>query len=565
MAVDSNIGSLPAVEALDDDSLLVAEQQGEAKHFKGKLLKEFAARGVDALVEAAREAAVQALQAAEQAEEAAGKVQDVSLDVAAAIAAAQAAENARAAAVVAQSAAEQAAALAAQQAVTDAENRLQGYVTAAGNAKAAAEQAKTDAQSAAGTAAQDAAGAVSNQLADYVSAAQAAQRAAEQARDEAQSIAGGDFANTAYVDKKAKEAEDNAKAYVDEKLKDVGFDVSGITPEIANALLACFANVAWTTENGQVHYNALRDLLTSAEPEIPITSITAVFTQGNTTIFSDQELDDLKNYLAVTAYYGDGTSEVVTDYALSGELTAGTSEITVTYKGTTAAFDVTVTAFALPEGYTRYGYIEKNTISQSKVAPSSFIYLKAYEDMNVLSMEADLGSKPNVTTRDGAGLMGARLASGDGYPYYAVYWPDNASMWVGARNKKCTCALPNEATEVKLVVNNPATSPFSVKVNDGAAVECAWTNSPVIPHGMCLFNNIPDGSTSTFYINRHVRIGDILFRNADGECVGYYTPVTYDGKIGMYDQISKAFYTAETAAAVTVGNSGCLYAVGNWA
>lgn len=353
----------------------------------------------------------------------------------------------------------------------------------------------------------------------------------------------------------------DAKA-VGDALANIQMSGGGITPVIANALLACFANVAWTTANGQEHYKALQNLLF---PAASVASISAVFTQGNTTIFDDQEIDGLRKYLIVTAYYSDGTSKVVTDYTLSGELIAGTSTVTVTCDDVTDTFDVTVTAFVLPEGYTRYGYIEKKTTSQNKVASSSFIYLKAYEDMNVLSMEATLGSKPNTTTRDGAGLMGARLASGDGYPYYAVYWPNNESMWVGARNKKCDCSLPTDITKVKLGVDNPATSPFSVKVNNGAAVECAWTDSPVIPHGMCLFNNIPDGSTSTFYINRHVRIGDILFRSADGECVGYYTPVTYDGKIGMYDQISKAFYTAETAAAVTVGNSGCYYAVGNWA
>lgn len=244
MAVDSNIGSLPAAASIEDDSLLVAEQQGKAVHFRGKLLKDYAKQGVDALVASALEAAEKAEQAAKDAQAAADAVEDVTADTEAAKAAAQAAENARAAAVEARTAAEQAAALAAQNAAADVENKLQGYVddaqsakagaeAAAGNAAAEAvqqaegklqgyvddaEQAKQDAQSAAGTAAQDAVSSVSSDMAGYVSAAQAAQAAAEKARDEAQGIAGGDFASTAYVDNKAQAAEDNAKAYTNEKI-----------------------------------------------------------------------------------------------------------------------------------------------------------------------------------------------------------------------------------------------------------------------------------------------------------------------------------------------------------
>lgn len=40
---DKNIGSLPVAAALDDDSLLIAEQQGEAVHFRGQMLKKYAA------------------------------------------------------------------------------------------------------------------------------------------------------------------------------------------------------------------------------------------------------------------------------------------------------------------------------------------------------------------------------------------------------------------------------------------------------------------------------------------------------------------------------------------
>lgn len=82
-----------------------------------------------------------------------------------------------------------------------------------------------------------------------------------------------------------------------------------------------------------------------------LSSITAVFTQGGQTIYSDDTLDSLKQYLTVTATYSDGETEDVPaeDYTLSGTLTVGTSTITVTYEEETDTFEVTVT-----QAVTRY-------------------------------------------------------------------------------------------------------------------------------------------------------------------------------------------------------------------
>lgn len=60
---DSNIGSLPAAESLNDDSLLVAEQQGQAVKVPGSMFKGFAREGVSQYVTAAQAAAGAALEA----------------------------------------------------------------------------------------------------------------------------------------------------------------------------------------------------------------------------------------------------------------------------------------------------------------------------------------------------------------------------------------------------------------------------------------------------------------------------------------------------------------------
>ena len=119
----------------------------------------------------------------------------------------------------------------------------------------------------------------------------------------------------------------------------VGVSGSGLTNDIKVALLECFEKVAWIDENGQEYYDALYDAL---YPDASVASITAVFTQGQAVIYDTDSLDTLRQYLVVTAFYDDSTSEVVTNYTLSGTLTAGTSTITARYMNKTDTFTVTV-------------------------------------------------------------------------------------------------------------------------------------------------------------------------------------------------------------------------------
>ena len=128
-----------------------------------------------------------------------------------------------------------------------------------------------------------------------------------------------------------------------------------------DALLDCFENVAWATEDGQQYYDALEATL---YPPAELLSISAAFEQGETVIYDTDSLDDLKPMLSVTARYTDGTSAEVTTYTLRGTLTEGTSTITVSYGGKTASFNVTVThneyLYDLKESDFMYGYGASN-------------------------------------------------------------------------------------------------------------------------------------------------------------------------------------------------------------
>lgn len=112
----------------------------------------------------------------------------------------------------------------------------------------------------------------------------------------------------------------------------------GFTEEFKQALLDCFNNVAWATADGQTYVEALE---TALYPEVHLTSITADYEQDRP-ILDTNSLDLVKLDLVVTANYSDGTTETVTDYELSGTLTAGTSTITVSYGGKTDEISVTV-------------------------------------------------------------------------------------------------------------------------------------------------------------------------------------------------------------------------------
>lgn len=78
--------------------------------------------------------------------------------------------------------------------------------------------------------------------------------------------------------------------------------------------------------------------------EPTLSSISAVYTQGETIVYTDTLLDTLKTSLVVTANYSDGSNTNVTNYVLSGNLVVGTSTVTVTYEGKTTTFNVAVSA-----------------------------------------------------------------------------------------------------------------------------------------------------------------------------------------------------------------------------
>ena len=121
-----------------------------------------------------------------------------------------------------------------------------------------------------------------------------------------------------------------------------GDHVHDFNADFKAALLQIAAKVAYIDSDGQEYYDALEAALVHRT----LSNITAVFTQGQTSVYPYTDIDTLKQYLVVTAHYSDNTDIVLgdNDYQLSGTLATGTSTITVTYHSLTTTFDVVVSA-----------------------------------------------------------------------------------------------------------------------------------------------------------------------------------------------------------------------------
>ena len=149
---------------------------------------------------------------------------------------------------------------------------------------------------------------------------------------------------------------------------------TSIPDNVKQALLACFADVAWADDQGQAHYGALEAAL------YPLDHITAVYTQSGT-VYDTDSLDSLKTDLVVTAVYEGGNTETVpaANYTLSGTLTAGTSTITVSYGGKTTIFDVTVTEHVPVENFDRIG---NPSIVNEVMSPSADSWIVTKDDFD---------------------------------------------------------------------------------------------------------------------------------------------------------------------------------------
>lgn len=363
--------------------------------------------------------------------------------------------------------------------------------------------------------------------------------------------------------------------------KKVGDEISELKSEISSSggfndrvkqALIAFAN-AVAFKNASIGATVMQNL-NSAFYEKEVLSISASFAQNDNIIYTHDSLDDLKQYLTVTAYYDDATSSVVTAYTLSGELTEGASTITVAYNGKTTTFTVNVTAGVPTDAYTMYDYIYRTGTSGSTVAAvGGLINLNSYDNLDELSYDITFSVLTGYT-KDTA-LFGARMdnSSATGVSVYLGTTSSTAPevgvsdrLTVVARNAVARSGAPMNVNGInKLIYTNSSSSPSRISLN-GVESELTWGNTLyTVTRPVTILSN-PTPTATSMTVQRYMQIGNFRFYNLNGNLVGNYYPVVRktDNVIGMYDTVSESFYTASTVNYATIGNSSCIYGVGTW-
>ena len=117
---------------------------------------------------------------------------------------------------------------------------------------------------------------------------------------------------------------------------------NGFSLEAKRAFAALCEHFSYSDPYAYPYYIALYNALHIEEKTLSRISVT--FTQGDTVIYTTDDLEDLKSKITLYAYYADGSRALIKYYTLSGRLLEGTSTITASYGGKNATFSVTVTA-----------------------------------------------------------------------------------------------------------------------------------------------------------------------------------------------------------------------------
>ena len=305
---------------------------------------------------------------------------------------------------------------------------------------------------------------------------------------------------------------------------------SGITNALKQALLDIASHIAYTNSNGMIYYNALYDALYNEE----LDSITALYSTGGTPVMEGATLNDLKQYLVVTANYADGSSAIVTNYTLSGNLNVGDNTITVTFEEETTTFTATITSI-LPSGYTRLTYIETAGDSYAQTSLTSADVLHGEYEFMVTNAAAQNGNHhffsslntvmPFFKTSGGNPRISAKLKAND-----VITSGSNLYDWQLNTRYRWE-AYPD------LIIND------TYIMTNGEGTTTSSTDY------FYLFNYGTPGSSTNFY----GRLYYIKIYGNNNELIFNGIPAKNNNIAGLYDSVSGTFITSDTNTQFTAG------------
>lgn len=313
---------------------------------------------------------------------------------------------------------------------------------------------------------------------------------------------------------------------------------SGLSDDFKNALYELVSHInGWDDNNSQTY---VANLYSAMNPTAELTSITAVYTQSGTVYVTDS-LDDLKDDLVVTAHYSDETSRAVTAYTLSGELTNGTNEITVSYGGKTTTFTVTATQYQL------YDYIYSSSgntdyvdtgLTRSPSWTTLNLEFEAWQDNSYTGADGLIGAS-NTNTADKSNLVWFARASRGGFSTYSLGVAKQLNT-VPAQTRAICKYFFVDGGESYLMYNDTRVAVATVSSSEispnGKSLVLAGTytlSGESNPYGM-------NGSSSM-----KDRLGYVKFSNpSNNEVVYNFVPAQdlISEKYGYYDTVGGVFY-----------------------
>lgn len=298
------------------------------------------------------------------------------------------------------------------------------------------------------------------------------------------------------------------------------------------------------------------NIVITATAVLAAQSITATYTQSGT-VYDTDSIDSLKADLVVTANYSGGTSETVpaSDYTLSGTLTVGTSTVTVNYAGLTTTFTVTVSEIGPPSDYTAHDYLAYigGTGTRGIITPAQMKSEYTIEfDMYIPTQSGAYGSVSSV--------FGTRTAA-SGTKEIAIFVTGSSGKigyWYNGTDTTTNITTTKDAVHhfKILPVGSSEDYPLNAVIDiDGTEYSTGSTASGVTWSAWFgIMGYGTSASTVTSSGSTYYQLGDIVVKDANGDTVYWFMPVSKGTQVGFYDIVGQAFYEADSA----------IYQTGDW-
>ena len=272
-----------------------------------------------------------------------------------------------------------------------------------------------------------------------------------------------EFGETTEIDDTAGEG-DTDKTWSADKIVNAINHVDTIPNDVRVAMDTLFSKAAYADADAASSYAIFHAWATAN----PVTSITAVFTQGSAVIYDIDSLDTLKQYLVVTAKFSDGTTATITHYTLSGTLTVGTSMITVSYGGQTDSFSVSVTGtvdngtFSFSDGTTVTILNDHVTVMIGSAEGGKFI--------NLSSLSSNTSDPTSVDNIDNKSTTFMSIAAGETVTAMIKNCVSDNTGWINLRDSSVEVGMnlrkQNGTTSILLSGSAPVVYPKEYTVQD---------------------------------------------------------------------------------------------------